>query len=284
MDPGLRTPLLDFFRRGEVDRDIRMQAARGALAPRAHEQLALLILLAADPDPEIAAAAEATLTAIPLPSLQSFLARSDVSTEMRACFAARGVEPGGTPALDADAPIVDLGPEPETVAPDAAPAMVADSEAAGSAESTADESTDEEAERKRKASVTQKIASLSVAQRMNLAMKGSREERSLLIRDPNKLVSTAVLSSPKITESEIESMAKMANVSEEILRIIATNRAWVKNYNVMLALVRNPKSPVAVAMNLMSRLNDKDLRQLSTNRNVAEILRVTARKKIVIDK
>ena len=280
MDPGLRTPLLDFFRRGEVDRDIRMQAARGALAPRAHEQLALLLLLAGDPDPEIAAAAEATLMAIPLPSLQSFLARSDVSTEMRACFAARGVEPGGAPALDADAPIVDLGPEPETVVPDAAP----DTEAADTAESAAEESGDEEAERKRKASVTQKIASLSVAQRMNLAMKGSREERSLLIRDPNKLVSTAVLSSPKITESEIESMAKMANVSEEILRIIASNRGWVKNYNVMLALVRNPKSPVAVAMNLMSRLNDKDLRQLSTNRNVAEILRVTARKKIVIDK
>jgi hypothetical protein len=76
----------------------------------------------------------------------------------------------------------------------------------------------------------------------------------------------------------------MANVAEETLRIVASNRAWVKNYNVMLALVRNPKSPVALAMNLMNRLNDKDLRQLSTNRNVAEILRVTARKRIVIDK
>jgi hypothetical protein len=76
----------------------------------------------------------------------------------------------------------------------------------------------------------------------------------------------------------------MANVSEEILRIIGGNRAWTKNYNVIAALVRNPKSPVALAMNLMNRLNDKDLRQLSTNRNVAEILRVTARKKVVIDK
>ena len=280
MDPGLRTPLLDFFRRGEVDRDVRMQAARGALAPRAHEQLALLILLADDSDPEIASAAEATIAAIPLPSLQSFLARSDVSTEMRAYFAGRGIEPAGTPALEADAPILDLAPESEPVAPDPASdvALTAEPQAA------ADESTNEEAERKRKASVTQKIASLTVAQRMSLAMKGSREERSILIRDPNRLVSTSVLSSPKITESEVESIAKMANVSEEILRVVAGNRAWVKNYNVMLALVRNPKSPVALAMNLMSRLNDKDLRQLSTNRNVAEILRVTARKKVVIDK
>ena len=258
-----------------MDRDIRMQAARGALAPRAHEQLALLILLAGDADREIAAAAESTIAAIPVPSVQSFLARSDVSADMRAYFAARGIEPAGTP-LEADGPLLDLAPEPEPVAPDVeSPA----GETAGR-----DGLADDEAEQKRKASVTQKIASLSVAQRMSLAMKGSREERAILIRDPNKLVSTAVLSSPKITESEIESIAKMANVSDEILRIVGNNRGWVKNYNVMLALVRNPKSPVALAMNLMSRLNDKDLRQLSTNRNVAEILRVTARKKVVIDK
>jgi hypothetical protein len=280
VDPGFRSPLLDFFKRGEVDPDIRMQAARGALAPRAHEQLALLILLTGDTDPEVAAAADATIAALPVPSLQSFLARSDVSAEMRAFFAARGIEPAETPAPEADAPILDLGPEPETLSPDAAP----DAKPRGETEPAAGESSDEEAEQKRKASVTQKIASLSVAQRMSLAMKGSREERSILIRDPNRLVATAVLSSPKITESEIESIAKMANVSEETLRIVAANRAWVKNYNVMLALVRNPKSPVALAMNLMSRLNDKDLRQLSTNRNVAEILRVTARKKVVIDK
>jgi hypothetical protein len=275
MEPGLRTPLLDFFRRGDVARDVRLQAAQGALAPRAHEQLGLLILLVSDDDPDIVRAAEATLAAIPASSLQSFLARSDVSMEMREFFAARGIEPAGTPATDADAPIVDLGPEPEPLLPDPAP---------GSAPGSGVEPAVEEEAEKRKASVTQKIASMSVAQRMSLAMKGSREERGILIRDPNKLVSTAVLSSPKMTESEIESIAKMANVSEEILRIIGGNRAWVKNYNVMAALVRNPKSPVGMAMNLMNRLNEKDLRQLSTNRNVAEILRVTARKKVVIEK
>jgi hypothetical protein len=132
--------------------------------------------------------------------------------------------------------------------------------------------------------VTQKIASMTVAQRMSLAMKGSREERSILVRDPNKLVSTAVLSSPKLTETEVEAIARMANVSEEILRIVGNSRTWVKNYNVALALVRNPKTPVALSMNLLNRLSDKDMKQLSTNRNVPELLRVTARKKVVIDK
>lgn len=278
MEPGLRTPLLDFFRRGEVDRDIRLQAARGALAPRAHEQLGLLILLVSDPDPEIAQAAEATLSAIPRGSLTSFLNRPDVTTEMREFFRARGIEPEGPAAATAEEPLIDLAPLPDEPLPELAPLPD------GSAEAELPPLPGEDPEEARKQSVTQRLAAMTVAQRMNVAMKGSREERAILVRDPNKLVSTSVLSSPKLTESEVEAIAKMANVSEEILRIIGNNRAWVKNYNVALGLVRNPKTPVAMSMNLLARLTEKDLRQLSTNRNVPEVLRVTARKKIVIDR
>ena len=267
MDPGLRTPLLDFFRRGEVDRDIRLLAAQGALAPRAHEQLALLMVLIADPDADIAGAAEATLGAIPRGSLVSFLGRADVTPQMRTFFAERGIEPAATATRD-DTPMIEVVdaslPEPEAL-PDLEGLSAEEAEA-------------------RRTSVTQKISRMSVAQRMNLAMKGSREERAILVRDPNKLVSAAVLSSPKMTETEIESIAKMGSVSEDVLRIIANTRAYVKNYNIALALVRNPKTPIAMSMNLIHRLTDSDLRQLSTNRNVPEMLRVAARKKIVVDK
>jgi hypothetical protein len=129
-----------------------------------------------------------------------------------------------------------------------------------------------------------RVAALSIPQRISLAMKGTREERSILIRDPNKIVAVAVLSSPKMTETEIESIAKMGSVSDEILRLIAHTRAWVKNYQVVLALTRNAKTPIAVSMNLLPRLNEKDLRMLSSDRNVPEVLRITARKKVVIDK
>jgi hypothetical protein len=115
-------------------------------------------------------------------------------------------------------------------------------------------------------------------------MKGTREERSILIRDPNKIVAVAVLSCPKMTETEVESIAKMASVSDEILRIIASTRAWMKRYGVVAALVRNPKTPVAISMNLLARLTDRDLRTLSSDRNVPEILRITARQKIVLNK
>jgi hypothetical protein len=256
VDTGFRTPLLDFFRRGEVARDVRLLAAQGALAPRAHEQLGLLILLVADNDPEIAAAAEATLEAIPRAALQAFLARSDAPSEMRSFFASRGIEPAGAAAAEADQPIVDTSPAPE-------PAE--------------DEAEDE-------GGAAQRIARMNVAQRMSLAMKGSREERAVLIRDPNKIVAVAVLSSPKITETEIESIAKMASVSDEILRIIANTRQWMKRYAVMAALARNPKTPVAVSMNLLPRLTDRDLRAISADRNVPDVLRITARQKVVLDK
>ena len=129
-----------------------------------------------------------------------------------------------------------------------------------------------------------RISSMSVAQRLSLAMKGSREERAILIRDPNKIVGIAVLSSPKLSESEVESIAKMASVSEELLRVIAHTRAWIKNYLIVLALAKNPKTPVALSMNLLSRLNERDLRMLSTDRNVPDVVRLTARRKIVIGK
>jgi hypothetical protein len=125
---------------------------------------------------------------------------------------------------------------------------------------------------------------MTVAQRIGLAMKGSREERAILIRDPNKLVSVAVLSSPKMSEPEVESIAKMASISEEILRIIANTRGWMKRYGIVLALARNPKTPVAISMNLLSRLTEKDVRAISTDRNVPEVLRITARQKIVLNR
>ncbi|MBM3819908.1 MAG: hypothetical protein FJW14_12960 [Acidimicrobiia bacterium] len=261
MEVGYRTPLLDFFRRGEVARDVRLLAAQGGLAPRAHEQLGLLMLLVDDQDPEIAGTAEGTLQSIPPASLSAFIARSDVSNQMREFFATRGIEPADVPAADTDQPMVEAAPEAPEGEGDAA-------------------QTDEEKHQ----NALQKIAALNVAQRVALAMKGSREERAILIRDPNKIVAVGVLSSPKMTDSEAESIAKMANVSDEILRIIAFTRAWVKNYGVVLALAKNPKTPVAVSMNLLSRLNEKDLRLLSTDRNVPDVLRVTARKKLVVDK
>ena len=254
MDAGFSSPLLDLFRRGEAVRDIRLLAARGTLAPRAHEQLALLMFLVDDHDAEVAETAHATLGAIPRESLARFLARPDASEEARAFFAPRGIQPAESAGGDGE----DL--------------FSAD-EKEGGEEEAADEG-----------SLLQRIAAMTVAQRVIRAMKGSREERAILIRDPNKLVSAAVLSSPKLTDTEVESIARMANVSEDVLRIIGRTRAWMKSYAVTLALAKNPKTPVAMSMNLLPRLTDKDVRVISTDRNVPDVLRTSARRKVVVDR
>jgi len=113
-------------------------------------------------------------------------------------------------------------------------------------------------------------------------LKGTREMRSALIRDPNKMVATAVLSCPKLSEQEVGSFARMANVSEDILRTIGHTRAWVKNYGVLLGLTKNPKTPLALSLNFLNRLNDRDLRGVSIDRNVPEPLRLAAKKKIAM--
>lgn len=251
MEPGFRSPFVDFFRRGEATREVRLLAAQGVMAPRAHEQLALLVLLSSDPDPEIAATANSTLNALPADALRAFLARSDVPSELRDFFEGRGVSPAEVAAEDAAAPLVDV------------PADLPDT---GEAEKSAD---------------TKLISALPILDKMKLAMKGTREQRAVLVRDPNKLVSSAVLSSPKLTDSEVESFTKMGNVSEEVLRVIGTNRSWLKNYGVMLGLVRNAKTPIAISMQLIQRLNERDQKMLAVDRNIPEALRLMARKLIV---
>ena len=257
------TPLLDLFKRGEVDRDVRMQAAAGALAPRAHEQLAILVLLIEDRDPEIRATADETLGRIPESSLRAFLARPDVPVDLREFFADRGIFPDEIPQIEYEAeidePLIDTDPE-----------SAADPEIA----------TDDDSEEARQSGV-QALVTMTFPQRLKAAMKGSREVRAVLIRDPNKLIASSVLSSPKVSIPEVESFARMQNVSEDVLRIIASNRAWLKSYGIVIALTKNPKTPLSLSMNLMARLTSKDLQKLAVDRNVPEALRISARKKVV---
>jgi hypothetical protein len=281
MDAGFRTPLLDMFRRGEVSRDIKMLAARGALAPRPHEQLTLLADLVDDADLEIRLAATETIDAIPRQALEGFLARSDTSPSLREFFAARGIQAAETPAAEADTPLIEKDEPPAVAAPPetqggdpAEPADPADPAA------PADPAEPQSPEKEEKIGAVQRLGALSIAERMKVGMKGTREERAILIHDPNKLVSVAVLSSPKVNESEVESFAKMANVSEEVLRIIGQTRAWMKNYGVVSALAKNPKTPLGVALHLVQRLSERDLKMISLDRNAQEPLRTAVRKRL----
>lgn len=122
----------------------------------------------------------------------------------------------------------------------------------------------------------QKLTHLNVVERIILALKGGREERMLLIRDRNKIVQRSVLQSPRLTESEVESFAAMANVTSDVLRIISLNRTFVKSYAIVRNLAKNPKTPLDISLHILPRLTATDLRILTTNKNIPETLRNAA--------
>jgi hypothetical protein len=124
----------------------------------------------------------------------------------------------------------------------------------------------------------QKINKLDVKGRIQLAMKGNKEERSILIRDGTKLVALAVLESGKITDGEVEKFASQKNVLEAVLRAIPMKRRFTKNYNVLRNLVANPRTPIDVALGLMKHILVADLRHLSSNKEVSETIRKLALK------
>ena len=122
-------------------------------------------------------------------------------------------------------------------------------------------------------SLIRRIMLMTVKDRIKLGMKGDREARAILIRDSNKVVATAVIHNPRITEHEVENIAAMRTVSDEVLRQIAMNRAWARSYPIIYNLARNPRTPIATAMSILPRIRTKDLQHISQNRNVSEAVR-----------
>jgi hypothetical protein len=119
----------------------------------------------------------------------------------------------------------------------------------------------------------QKIARMTVGERVQLAMKGTRDERFILIRDGARVVSNAVLESPKLTDSEVEMFASMKNVSDTVLRVISSKRKFIKNYAVKRLLTANPRCPIDVSLPLAKELLAMDLKNLSMNRNIPDTVR-----------
>lgn len=122
-------------------------------------------------------------------------------------------------------------------------------------------------------SLIKRVMFMNIKDRMKLAMKGDREARSILIRDSNRVVATAVIHNPRVTDQEVENIATMRTVAEEVLRLIAANRAWARSYSIIHNLVRNPRTPIPTVMGILPRIRTKDLLGLNQNRNVSETVR-----------
>lgn len=173
-------------------------------------------------------------------------------------------------------------PEKTVEAPGAPPPEAAEEAASAPAEE-AEEEIPEEAlketlEQEEVKNLYQKILTMSVPKKVELALKGNKEARGLLIRDSNKVVQEAVVTSPKITEQEIETIARMRNVPEEILRKISMMGEFMKKYAIMKALATNPRTPIAISMPLIARFTELDMKFLLKDKNISEVLRREAKK------
>jgi hypothetical protein len=258
-----RTPLVECFQRGEAPREVRLMAARGGLPLEIPEQLAILMVLVSDQDQEIATRADRTISRLPPDGLAAFLANPEVPDEVRRFFANR-------PPTDAVAAADDESSEGDE--PDLEDEAVETAPAADEAKVAAADVPVEHL------GAARRLSRLTVSGRIKAAIQGTREERTILIRDPNRMVAAAVLSSPKLTEGDVEMIARMTSVSEEVLRQIGTNRNWVKSPLVIAALARNAKTPIGVSLTLLPRLSERDVKLLATDRNIPEPVRMTARK------
>jgi hypothetical protein len=176
-------------------------------------------------------------------------------------------------------PFEDL-PEPGEVTDEAARAAlraVLGDDAAGLASELVKD-LDGELDEDSKLNLFKAVSQMTVMQKIKLARLGNQEARGLLIRDTNKIVATAAVRSPKITENEVAQYAKMRNVSDEVLRVIASNREFTRSYQVKLALATNPKTPQSAAMKFLNYVQERDLRSIMKSKDVPSAISTHARR------
>ena len=262
---------------------VRRKACRGELPVSLQEKIEILVALAAGGEEESQTSAFHTLESWPSEELQHVLSDPTAPVDVLD-FVAKNLALAQMELADALLRNPRLPGQLREWLEDAV-GLIAEAESSESAEAStplppASESRDSSREGgQEKATTTlQKIQRMTVVEKVKAALIGSLEERMILVRDSNKLVSRAVMQSPKLSEHEAESYASMKDIGEEVLRLLALNRKFRKIYVVVRALVNNPRTPIDVGLQLLSRINDPDLKGLVLNRNVADVIRHAAEK------
>src|SRR5882762_3835200 len=299
------------IRSGRASQERKVAICAGAASFAPEDRIEILAILAADPDANVRENAAATLLTQPLANVIAALARTDAAPEMFAyCAAEFSRRPGVADALakNPTCPIEVLRPvvrylsvtavqelfedlDRLSTSPLLVAALVESSvvnveqrrqllelqrEQPEGIEALLDAVEAAEPDAAERQTLLQKISRMNVVERVQMAMKGTREARSALIRDSCKVVQRAVLQSPQLTGREVEGFAAMTSLNDETLRLIASNRKFRKNYSVTRALINNPKTPLEISLHLLPTITPQDLKLLGTNKNVPDTLRTAA--------
>jgi hypothetical protein len=303
--------LVEEIRSGRATPERRLAICTDAAALPADDRIEPLCILAADHDPAVREKAAAALQTQPLKNVLTALARPGAAPEMFAyCAAEFPRRPGVADALaqnktcpiEVVRPVIRylsvtaiqdlfedldrLSTSPVLVAELIASAVISPEQRAQllelqrveleSIEAFAEAAKEAEPDPAKRETLLQKLSRMRVVERVQRALKGGREERTLLIRDPCKVVQRAVLQSPLISEREVESFANMASLTDETLRLIAGNRKFRKNYAITRGLMFNPKTPIEITLHLLPHLKPQDLKFLTMSKNIPETLRTAS--------
>lgn len=300
------------FRTGRATLERKLAACTGTASLDPADRAEILVLLSTDPDERIAERSAGALLTLPPGDFAAALSRSDAAPQLfEYCGTHLADKPGiaealiahpGCPAqtlvqavmhLPADAAramsdnldLLSMRPELAVVLlastainPEQRRSLEELGQGAPDEEALLEAVKEAEPDPGKRQSLLVRLSRMRVVERVQLALKGGREERMALIRDACRVVQRAVLQSARLTEREVESFAGMANLSEEVLRLIAGNRNFRRNYIVIKNLLNNPKTPIDISLQLVKHLHTPDLRVLTMNKNIPETLRSVATK------
>ncbi len=271
--------VLELIALGRVPESVARDAARGRLSLPFADRLLVLATLAAAPGP-LQAEAQSTLAALDTAQVQAVLLDHDCPPVIRRHFADTD---GNDPLSQEAQELLRLAETErsafELVEPDEQEQAALAAESAPPSPAPSVDAAAASLKPKAESLLT-RVAKMSVPQRVQLALKGSRDERLLLIRDSNKVVQRAVVTSPRVTDNDIELIAAMRNVSDEVLRMIAGSRRYMQSMPIIRNLVNNPRTPLDTALALSKHLFINDLKLLVANKNVGETLRRAAARQV----
>jgi hypothetical protein len=275
----------------EVARDVKIQAARGDIAVSGRDLVHLLYFLVHDPDQEVKEAAIRTFKELPDNQVLSMAGDPLVHPRILEMFARLHFQKSEivgklltNPSIEertvifltdkqAEAAVTEEEEEPEQTDEEVEPPETTNETAEPLEECEDVDEDSEEFQTKYQLSLK-----MEVAEKIKVALSGDKEWRSLLIRDSNKLVSTSVLKNPRITEGEVLAVTQSAVQSDEMIRIICSNKDWLKSYQIRKALVQNCRTPVQTALRFLMTLTERDLASLVRSKNVSSVIATNARK------
>ncbi len=258
----------------DASREVQLQTARGGTELQGRDLVTALLFLCHGPDPDIRATALTTMRNIPSEVLRPILQAPETPEPLIAFI--RRLHPGLAPPGPETKVEEAVSSPGKSGAPESADLDQEEQAWDGSADGAEGEEPIEEEEVN--ASKYQLSLTMGVAERIKMALTGDKEWRTLMIKDANKLVHSAALKNPRITEGEVLLVAKNKSSSDELIRLITANKEWLKSYEIQRALVIHPRTPLPKALRFLGMLGEKDLKKLASSRDVSPILVNTARR------